>query len=52
MSTYRQNDDGTWSTAKPVPPTRILRWEKWLRRLGHQRIANVLARWDERGIGR
>lgn len=52
MSTYRQNDDGTWTPAEPIQPTRLLRWENWLRRIGHHRLASVLARWDERGLGR
>lgn len=52
MSMHQQNPDGSWTPAEPIPPTRLLRWETWLRRLGHERLANVLARWDERGLGR
>jgi len=52
MNAYQQNPDGTWEPARPIPPTRILRWERWLLRLGHHRLAAVLARWDERGLGR
>jgi hypothetical protein len=48
----QQNADGTWSEAVPIPPTRILRWENKLRAKGYLRLANILARWDERGLGR
>lgn len=52
MPIQQQNADGTWGPAQPVPATRILRVERWLRRRGWRRIANALARWDERGLGR
>jgi hypothetical protein len=52
MDTYQQNTDGTWTPARPVPPTRLLRVERWLRRHGRHRLANALARWDEKGLGR
>ena len=52
MPIHRQNDDGTWSPARPIPATRVLRAERWMRRRGWRRLADALARWDERGLGR
>jgi hypothetical protein len=52
MSALQQNPDGSWSEAKPVPYTRMLRVELWLRRRGFKSLADKLARWDERGLGR
>lgn len=52
MPISRQNDDGTWSEATPIPESRTLRVERWLRRRGWRRAARALARWDERGLGR
>jgi hypothetical protein len=53
MNVYRQNDDGSWSPAQPIPARGIVaRLEFWLRRRGFRRLANVLGAWDERGLGR
>ncbi len=52
MNIQQQNSDGTWTAAEPIPTTRILRLENWLRRHGMRRLASGLARWDERGLGR
>lgn len=52
MSTVdRQNPDGTWSPTAPLQPTRILRTENWLRRHRLVRLADLLAAFDERGLG-
>jgi hypothetical protein len=49
----RQNPDGTWSPATPLPwMGRTARVEVWLRRHGRTRLANLAARWDERRLGR
>lgn len=49
----RQNADGSWSPVEPLP---WLGWkartENRLRRRGWARLANVLAAWDERGLGK
>ena len=49
----RQNPDGSWSPAEPMS---MIGWkaktEEWLRRWHVPVIPNVLARWDERGLGR
>lgn len=49
----QQNPDGTWSDAEPIP---YIGWkarlEQRLRRRGLTRLANLMARWDERGLGR
>lgn len=53
MSTYQRNDDGSWSPAVPIGP---IGWkaksERWFRGNGMNRIANLLGRWDERGLGK
>lgn len=52
MSVQQQNPDGSWSDAKPLP---YIGWkarlEQWFRRPRSTRIANLLAAWDERGLG-
>lgn len=55
MTDERQNPDGSWSPAEPLP---FIGWkarlEQWCRRR-HGRwvvLANLLARWDERGLGK
>lgn len=52
MDMQRQNEDGSWSTAKPIPPSRQLRVENWLRRNKLSWLARLLAKWDERRLGR
>lgn len=52
MPIYRQNDDGTWSEAVPIVTTPIVRFEYWLRRRNLHRLADLVVRWDERGLGR
>ena len=52
MTAHQQNADGTWSPAQPIPPHGpIARLEAWARRRGHRRIAQILGRIDERGLG-
>lgn len=51
--TQQQNPDGSWSEATPLPyQGRVARTEDWLRRRGFRRLALVLARWDERKLGK
>lgn len=51
--TYRQNRDGTWSKAEPLPMQGpVARVEQWARARGWHRLAGLLARWDERNLGR
>ena len=49
----RQNPDGSWSPAEPLP---YLGWkarlEQRFRRGGRRRAANMMAAWDERKLGR
>jgi hypothetical protein len=52
VSMYQQNPDGTWSEATPIPPSRTLRLERWLARHGMHGLARMIARFDERGLGR
>jgi hypothetical protein len=52
MGIYQQNRDGSWEPAKPIPPSRTLRFELWLRRRGWHALARAIARWDERKLGR
>lgn len=49
----RQNPDGSWSPAEPLPwMGPVAKAENWLRKHGLTRLANALARWDERKLGR
>lgn len=47
----RQNPDGTWSLAEPLP---MMGWKAKLenkaRRRGWNRVAGFFAAWDERGL--
>lgn len=52
MGTYQQNSDGSWTEAVPIPPSRTLRVERWLRWRGWHALARGVARWDERNLGR
>jgi hypothetical protein len=52
MSTYQQNTDGSWGPARPLPTSRLYRIEQWMRRRGHRRLADLIARYDERGLAR
>lgn len=49
---HRQNQDGSWSPAEPLG---MQGWkgklEERLRGWGLKRLPNLLARWDERGLG-
>lgn len=49
----QQNPDGSWSEATPLP---YYGWkaktEQWCRRHHLTRLANLLAWWDERGLGK
>ena len=48
-----QNPDGTWSGATPLPMQGpVARIEQWVRRRGWHRLANRLAAFDERNLGR
>lgn len=48
----RQNDDGSWSEATPLPPQgAVAKVEFWLRSKGFKIIPNLFAKWDERGLG-
>lgn len=51
--TFKQNEDGTWSEAEPLP---FYGWkaklEQRFRKRGWKKPANFLARWDERGLGK
>ena len=49
---YIHNPDGSWTYAEPIAPQgRLARAEFWFRNRGHRRIANLLGRLDERGLG-
>lgn len=53
MNPQKQNPDGSWSDAEPLPYTGWkARLEDRLRGLGWTRLPNLLARWDERGLGK
>lgn len=48
----QRNDDGSWSPATPLP---MIGWKARLEqrlRPHHPRLANFLAAWDERGLGK
>lgn len=51
--TYIRNKNGTVESIKPLP---YYGWkaklESKLRRRGFNRMANILAWWDERGLGK
>lgn len=53
MSVHKQNLDGTWSEAEPLP---FLGWkakvEQWCRMWNFNRTANFFAWLDERKLGR
>lgn len=49
----QQNPDGSWSDATPLGPQGpVAKVEFWLRHRGATGLANLLARWDERKLGR
>jgi hypothetical protein len=49
---YRRNPDGSYEPAEPVPYYGWkARCEQWCLRHKMRRMANMLARWDERGLG-
>lgn len=49
---HQQNPDGSWSPATPIPMRGWkARLEERLRRRGWKRLPNLLAKWDERGLG-
>lgn len=53
MSMHQQNEDGSWSEAKPIGPQGIVaKLEFWLRNRGFKRISNALGAWDERKLGK
>lgn len=48
----QQNEDGSWSEATPVPAQgAVAKVEFYLRSKGFKKIPNLLAKWDERGLG-
>lgn len=53
MVVQKQNDDGSWSTAEPVP---MQGWKAKLEgffwRRNMKRSAVFMAKWDERSLGR
>jgi hypothetical protein len=53
MPTMKQNEGGSWEEAEPLP---YLGWkaklENRLRNVGFIKIANFLARLDERSLGK
>lgn len=51
MPTMTQGPDGVWREAQPLEGTRWYRVERWLRAHGMRRLAGVMGRWDERGLG-
>jgi hypothetical protein len=52
MGIYQQDRDDAWEPAEPIPPSRTLRVELWLRRRGWHALARAVVRWDERKLGR
>lgn len=52
MNVQKQNENGSWSDAEPVAPTFLFRVEMKLRSMGFKRLANLMARWDERKVGK
>jgi hypothetical protein len=49
----QKNRDGVWEIATPIPTQGLVaRVEFALRDLGFYRLPNLLARWDERKLGR
>jgi hypothetical protein len=49
----QRNPAGSWSDATPLPTQGIVaRVEERLRHRGWTRVANLLAAWDERHLGR
>ena len=52
VTVHRQMPDGSWEPAEPMPfQGWKARLEQWCRRHRLTRPANLLARWDERGLG-
>jgi hypothetical protein len=50
--TMQENPDGSWSEATPLPMQGWkARLEERLRKRGWKRLPNLLAWWDERGLG-
>lgn len=53
MNAIQQNPNGSWSEAEPLP---YFGWkaktEQRFRRIGLNRLANLFAAWDERGLGK
>lgn len=48
----RQNDDGSWSDAEPLPMTGWkAQLEQTFYRWNFPRLARFMGRWDERGLG-
>lgn len=49
----KQNEDGSWSEATPLPVFgKVAMVEFWLRDKGFKTIPNLLAKWDERALGK
>lgn len=51
--TYKQDENGEWVEADEIP---MQGWkaklEQWFLMWGFPRLANFMARWDERGLGK
>lgn len=53
VAPMQEQSDGSWSPATPLPYLgRTARLEARLRARGWHRLANLLAAWDERRLGR
>lgn len=49
---YWDKARGEWRVAKSIPNTGWkAKTEQWLRKKGFKRLANLMAAWDERGLG-
>lgn len=49
----QQNTDGSWSPAVPLGPQgMVANIEFYLRSKGMKRLPDLLARWDERNLGK
>jgi hypothetical protein len=50
--TFQQQPDGSWLPFDPVVPGPVLNLEMWLRNHRMTWLADRLAKWDERGLGK
>lgn len=51
MPTLQENPDGKWVEAEPLgPQTGAAVLEQWFRKRGFNRVADLLGRFDEKGL--